>query len=144
MTRAKAARTVTVRRTIAAPAAEVFDAWLDPAAMSIWMRPNGIERTDVKIEPRQGGGFEIVMLSAGGKLSHTGVYRLIDRPRRLVFTWSSPATLMTESVVTVDFHAKHDATEVVVTHEMLPNEEALQSHTDGWTQALDRLARLKE
>ena len=31
--------TLTVRREIAAPPAELFDAWLDAEKMSQWMRP---------------------------------------------------------------------------------------------------------
>ena len=34
---------------------------------------------------------------------HHGVYRVIDRPRRLVFTWISHGTEGCETLVTVDF-----------------------------------------
>lgn len=33
--------TVTLRREIAASAEELFDAWLDPASLAVWMRPGG-------------------------------------------------------------------------------------------------------
>lgn len=133
---------VTVRRKISAPAETVFDAWLDPASLAIWMRPGGVPRSTAKVDPRVGGAFEVVMHAAEGPIKHAGVYRVIDRPRRLVFTWVSPATHLTESVVTVEFSAGRspDTTEVVLTHDFLPDAEALASHTNGWTQALDLLA----
>jgi len=132
---------ITVRRDFSATAGELFDAWLDPRAMAIWMRPGGVPRSSVKTDARIGGGFEIVMHAASGDLRHSGVYRAIDRPRRLVFTWISPATHQGETLVTVDFHARPDGTVIVVTHERLPDEAALASHTAGWTDALALLAR---
>ena len=138
MNAAIATAAIVVRRTIAAPAAELFDAWLDPEAMAIWMRPGSIQTTKATVDPKVGGRYDIVMQSATETYPHTGVYRVIDRPRRLVFTWISRGTEQRESVVTVDFIARGSATEVVVTHELL-SESAQPSHVNGWTSALERL-----
>ena len=78
------------------------------------------------------------MSGATERYPHTGVYRVIDRPRQLVFTWHSRGTEQKESLVTVDFIARGERTEVVVTHEQLP-ESAQPSHTNGWTSGLERL-----
>ena len=138
MNAAIAAAAIVVRRTIAAPAAELFDAWLDPEAMAIWMRPGSIQATTASVDPKVGGRYDIVMQSATEAYPHTGVYRVIDRPRRLVFTWISRGTEQRESLVTVDFVARGASTEVVVTHELL-SESAQPSHINGWTSALERL-----
>jgi uncharacterized protein YndB with AHSA1/START domain len=137
---AKSSPTVTVRRRIDASAEELFDAWLDPVSLAAWMVPRGITRSTATVEPRVGGRFEVVMDRAGEKLMHTGFYRTIDRPRRLVFTWISDETRDTESLVTVEFFAVDRATEVVVTHAQLPDVDVLASHTNGWTDALELLA----
>jgi uncharacterized protein YndB with AHSA1/START domain len=133
-----ATATAAVRRTIAATAEDLFDAWLDPQAMSIWMRPGSIQSTTATVDARVGGRYEVVMRSATETYPHTGVYRVIDRPRRLVFTWLSRGTEQKDSLVTVDFIVRGEGTEVVVTHEQLP-EGARLSHNDGWTSALYRL-----
>ncbi|HEY6125386.1 MAG TPA: SRPBCC domain-containing protein [Steroidobacteraceae bacterium] len=129
---------VVVRRTIAASAEDLFDAWLDPEAMVQWMRPNKVRRTEVRVEPRVGGSYEILMLIDSGNILHSGVYRVIDRPRRLVFTWMSGPTDSKETLVTVDFVAAGARTEVIVTHEQLP-ESAMPSHNNGWTASLGLL-----
>jgi uncharacterized protein YndB with AHSA1/START domain len=138
-----ASAAVVVRRTIAAAAEDLFDAWLDPEAMVQWMRPNRVRRTEARVEPRVGGSYEILMLIDTGNVTHSGVYRVIDRPRRLVFTWISGPTENKETLVTVDFVRKDKHTEVIVTHEMLP-ESAMPSHNDGWTASLGLLDELMQ
>jgi uncharacterized protein YndB with AHSA1/START domain len=130
---------VVVRRTIAASPEELFDAWLDAEALGTWMRPTGIRHTSAKTEPRVGGSYEIIMQGEEKTYPHHGVYQVIDRPRRLVFTWLSHATEGATSLVTVDFLPVGERTEVVVTHEQLPD-GARESHTNGWTGGLERLA----
>lgn len=129
---------VVVRRTIAAPAEDIFDAWLDPQALAEWMRPGDVRSTVARVEPRVGGSYEITMQIESGPVVHRGVYRIIDRPRRLAFTWNSAYTESRETLVTVDFVRLDRRTEVVVTHEQLP-ESAMDSHRDGWTSGLEHL-----
>ena len=113
--------------------------WLDPEALAIWMRPGAaIQKTQATVEPRVGGRFEINMHADTGVIPHSGVYRIIDRPRRLVFTWVSPHTGDRDSLVTVDFLSRGKQTEVVVTHEQLP-EAKRDAHNGGWTRALEKL-----
>ena len=131
--------TVKVRREIAAPAAELFDAWLDPGKLAAWMRPFDTIRSDVTLDPRVGGGFEIVMHTPKGPVPHTGAYQEITRPRRIVFTWNSPFAGNDGSLVTVDFNAKGRGTEIVITHERLPSEAMVQAHAGGWSGILERI-----
>jgi uncharacterized protein YndB with AHSA1/START domain len=138
MNAAIASAAVVVRRTIAATAEELFDAWLDPEALAEWMRPGTIQRTEARVDPRVGGEYEIVMHGDSDPIPHRGVYRVIDRPRRLVFTWNSPYAGANDSLVTVDFRLAGKGTEVIITHERLP-ETAMAGHDKGWTGALDRL-----
>ena len=129
---------VVVRRTIRATAEKLFDAFLDPYALSEWMRPGTIRSAVATVEPRVGGRYEVIMQGEAGPIPHSGVYRLIDRPRRLVFTWHSPHTGANETLVTIDFVPAAAGTEVVVTHELLP-EAARPSHSRGWTSGLEHL-----
>jgi len=133
-----ASAAVIVRRIIPASAEVLFDAFLDPNALAEWMRPGAIRSTVATVEPRVGGRYEVLMQGDSGTIPHRGVYRLLDRPRRLVFTWNSPHTGPNETLVTVDFLKVPNGTEVVVTHEMLP-EEARPSHSRGWTSGLEHL-----
>jgi len=142
MNAAIAPAAVVVRRTIAASAEDIFDAWLDPEALAAWMRPGTIRSTVARVDARVGGRYEIVMQGESGALPHRGEYRVIDRPKRLVFTWQSNHTGPNETLVTVDFRkvaqGNKEYTEVVVTHEQLP-EAARDAHRRGWTSGLEHL-----
>jgi len=133
---------LTVQREIAASAEELFDAWLDPESMSAWMKPGDIRETRADTDPREGGSFRIVMVrDEAHSVVHTGMYRVIDRPRRLVFTWSSPHTDFRDSVVTVTFEPSGTSTVVQIHHVGLPSAAEQAGHTDGWTSALEKLER---
>jgi uncharacterized protein YndB with AHSA1/START domain len=138
MNAALAPAAVVVRRTIAASAEDLFDAWLDPQALAQWMRPGAIQSTEAHVEPHVGGHYEITMHSASGPILHKGVYRTINRPTRLAFTWITAFTENQETLVTVDFIRLGEGTEVVVTHEQLPA-SAMPSHRNGWTSGLEHL-----
>jgi len=135
---------IVVRRTIAATVDELFDAWLDPDGLAQWMHPGSARPSTVTVDARVGGAFEIVMHHDSGPNRHYGEYRVIERNRRLVFTWHSHATHHTETLVTVEFQALDDGTEIVLTHERIPDHDAGLKHTNGWNKALDLLeARFK-
>ena len=60
MNAAIATAAVVVRRTIDASAEDLFDAWLDPAALAQWMRPGTIKQLrGAQVDPRVGGDYEI-------------------------------------------------------------------------------------
>ena len=133
---------IVVRRTIAATVDELFDAWLDPESLAQWMHPGTATRSTVSVDARVGGAYEVVMNYESGPKRHYGEYRAIERNKKLVFTWYSDATHHTETLVTVEFHAASASTEIVLTHERLPDHEAGLKHTKGWMMALEQLEGL--
>ncbi len=135
---------VRVKREIRAPAEVLFDAWLDPASLGTWLRPSGVRETRAETDPREGGTFRIVMIDDEAAVVHSGTYLEIDRPRRLVFTWSSPVTGHRDTVVTVTFRTTDEADVTVVEiHQVgLPDEPAQTSHRGGWSTALELLGGL--
>jgi uncharacterized protein YndB with AHSA1/START domain len=134
---------VTVRRQIAAPAEDLFDAWLDPQSLDSWFRPIGRE-TRVEIDPRVGGTFRFVLLEDESSVVASGAFREIERPRRLVFSWSSPNTRFRHTLVTVTFEPSSTGTVVEVHHAGLPDEKAQGPHHAGWSYVLQGLASITD
>ena len=72
----------------------------------------------------------------------SGVYREIEPPRRLVFTWrweDGEGPKEGETLVTVELHERDGGTELVLTHERFADTDARDGHEQGWTSALNRL-----
>jgi uncharacterized protein YndB with AHSA1/START domain len=136
---------LTVERDIAASAEALFDAWLDADSLSVWMRPGDIRETRAETDPREGGEFRILMVRDDtDTILHTGTYRVIDRPRRLVFTWSSPNTDFRDSIVTVTFEPSGTSTLVRIHQVGLPSADAQVAHENGWSDALRELDRMMQ
>jgi uncharacterized protein YndB with AHSA1/START domain len=128
-------------RVLSASPEEVFDAWTDPASMALWMCPGTVERAMVEADPRVGGRFRIVMKGRDCDHDHAGEYLVVDRPRRLVFTWTSEATQGRTTTVSVVLRSRGpDETELVLTHDGLPDDEAVDRHRSGWGDILQKLS----
>jgi uncharacterized protein YndB with AHSA1/START domain len=130
---------LTIRRQIGAPPEDVFDAWTDPEGMRQWMRPGDVESAEVSLDVRVGGRYTIDMIKGDIRHKHHGEYRIVDRPRKLAFTWNAD-WIPGGSLVTVELRALDGGTELILTHESLPDRTSVENHTMGWGSILDRLA----
>ncbi len=130
-----------VRKTLSATPEEVFAAWTDPKSLEQWMRPGEGFSARAKLDPRVGGKYQIDMISKEKTYEHRGVYKRLERPKLLEFTWISEGTNQKESVVTVELFDRGGKTELVLTHRLLPSDEAAKQHKGGWTEIVENLAR---
>jgi uncharacterized protein YndB with AHSA1/START domain len=141
-------RSLALTRTLDAPRETVFAAWTDPAQFAKWMGPGTISAEIAALDARVGGAYRIVMHGTpapGGKSIVTGVYREVEPPSRLVFTWAWEDDLLThhkghESLVTVTLRAVGSRTELTLRHERLESATSRDSHQGGWIGCLDKLA----
>jgi len=138
------AGTLKITRTIKAAPAAVFAAWTQPVHMKHWSAPEGMEVAIAEVDLAAGGRFHIQMKNAeGGEHNARGVYREIEKPSRIVYTWSwDEHPDAGESLITVEFSAVEGGTEVTMVHSGLPTEELVKEHESGWTSCLNRLEKL--
>ncbi len=138
-TDSRKANRLVIRRTIAAPPEAIFAAWTDARGMQEWMRPGDMLRAEVALDVHVGGKFRIVMHGREGRYEHTGEYRVVDPPKRLAFTWVSANTQGRVTLVTIDLRPAGPGTELVLTHEDLPDQVAVERHSGGWGRILELL-----
>jgi uncharacterized protein YndB with AHSA1/START domain len=76
-----------VVRQFAASAERVFDAWTRPGEIRQWYGFEGMEMSVCEVDLREGGRWRWVHTSPDGtEVAFSGVYRLVERPRRLDFS----------------------------------------------------------
>jgi uncharacterized protein YndB with AHSA1/START domain len=127
---------ITVTRAIPAPAAKVFDVWMDSSSPGgPWF---GAARTI--LNPVVDGLFYLAVEHEGRTWPHFGRFVRIERPHNVAYTWMSEGTQGLESVVSVTFEAKGDQTEVTLRHSGVPDDEMGHRHQEGWTWVLSMLA----
>jgi uncharacterized protein YndB with AHSA1/START domain len=131
---------VTIVRTIKASPARVWAAITRPEQMLKWWGPDAGPTLKAEADVRPGGRFSVTFrLLNGEEHNPTGLYREVVPERKLAFTWDLPGTRERESLVTFLLRPVDDGTELTLTHEHLPDEDARQSHAQGWSGLLDKL-----
>jgi len=132
------------RRIRAEPAA-VFDAWTQPEHLVRWSAPEGLKVDAAEVDLRVEGRYLIRMEAPdGGHHTAVGEYREIDRPHRLSYSWKwmEAGNDHYDTLVTVEFHDRGGATEVVLVHDLFPDADLAGKHNEGWTSCLNRLEGL--
>ena len=130
---------LTVSRTISAPAKIVFDAWLNPEILKQFMIPgDSMIVPSATTDPTVGGSFEIVMRNGDQDLPHSGTYTEITPHSRIAFTWKTPFS-DDVSDVSITLAPKGETTEIELHHRKFATEESRDNHEGGWSRILEAL-----
>jgi uncharacterized protein YndB with AHSA1/START domain len=137
---------------------QLYDAWLDPISFRKWMAsalksfglPGDLRR--IETDPRVGGKFCFSDRRNGGEAVHVGNYLVLDRPRRIAFTWQVGQTVEeaeknTElSRVTLTIEPATGGCTATMVHEMDPKWAEYVARTeDGWRRMLKAIeAQIRE
>lgn len=136
---------VQVRRVVPARPGEVYRAWTEPELVQRWFKPRGGSSAGAEMDVRVGGSYRWGMKLLGHVYYAVGEYVAVEPPDRLVFTFGWERTLLVrlaDSLVTVELNDHRGDTEVVITHERLPNRGQRVLHGAGWRACLRDLDRI--
>jgi uncharacterized protein YndB with AHSA1/START domain len=127
-------------RVFEASPARVFDAWLNREEWQAWIGPEGV-RCDVPLlEPHVGGRYRVIMnMPDGSEIPVSGVFKTIEAPQRLAFTWGRDGDPERQSLVTLTFKDLAGRTELTLRQEGLGTVENRDAHGAGWSSALNKL-----
>jgi uncharacterized protein YndB with AHSA1/START domain len=127
---------LTVKRTIRATPAEVYDVWLDAKSPgSPWFGS-----TRAIVSPVVDGLFYHSVEWDGRSWAHYGRFTALERGKRIQHTWMSEATKGLESIVTVTLEGSGSETDVVLHHANVPDDELGRQHAEGWGFILGSIA----
>lgn len=131
---------LSLTRVFEASPEQVFDAWLSREAWQAWLGPEGVRCEVTLHEPRVGGAFRLQMrMPDGNRIGVAGVFRLIDRPRALQFTWGAEGDASRQSTITLNLVDLGGKTELKLRQQGAGNAGSRDAHADGWRRAFDKL-----
>jgi uncharacterized protein YndB with AHSA1/START domain len=132
--------TVTVPQVFGASAEHVYDAFLTPetAAQFLFRTPNG-EMVRSEVDARVGGAYAFTERRAGEDVLHTGEYVELERPRRIVFTFSVPKYSSAVSTVALDIVPHGEGCELTLANSGVPAVWAERGR-EGWAGILAKAA----
>ena len=136
----------TITRIFDAPRELVWRAWTESADAAEWWHPRGIEikAGSVAVDARPGGRYAYTMVNPadGAEYPTVGVYREVDPPRRLVYTWRPSWDDYAETTVRFDLVPTATGTRVLVTHSGFGNRAEQAAGTgEGWKRVLEWLGQ---
>ncbi len=133
-----------------ATAEQVYDAWLNPAQVRLWMTSalkgfglaGDIQR--IEIDARVGGKFFFSDLRDGTEARHWGTYLELDRPRKIAFTWIVDENEEANpSVVTLTIDPEAGGCVATIVHEMDAQWIEYMAQTEkGWAGMLHAIETL--
>ena len=136
-------RVVRIERTFPASADAVFDAWTSPEVMRRWLHcaPDW-DTPEAEVDLRVGGKVRVVMRRPDGtEAGAHGEYTLIDRPHRLVMTWTFDDDPTDEQLIELFFSEAEGSTTVLMVNSRISTDGLRDAQHVGWHGCLDELER---
>jgi uncharacterized protein YndB with AHSA1/START domain len=139
-------RVLKVSRVIATTPERLFDAWTKPEVLLRWWGPENAGVGEQELDIRVGGIWRTKLVNTmGGDFTCSGVYRAIDRPHRIAFTWAwtqPDGSRGHETLVDVSFEEVERGTRLTVVQQTFESAEQRDMHNQGWTSTLNKLERM--
>jgi uncharacterized protein YndB with AHSA1/START domain len=139
-------RTLVMERIFNAPPERVFKAWTDPKILAQWWGNDEYRASAPYLDLRVGGAWQSPMAGPNGEV-HTvsGVYRLIDPPRRLVMTWAweqADGSRGHETILEITLEPAGAGTRLKLVQGVFADSKQRDGHDFGWQAGFNRLGLL--
>jgi uncharacterized protein YndB with AHSA1/START domain len=135
-----------MERLIASPPEMLFALWIEPAELVKWWAPDGCVAEVDTLDVRPNGRWRTVLRRPDGSgIAASGVYRIVEPPRRLAFTWAwedVSGTRGHETEVSVSFEPAPGGTRLVLVQQQFDTRHARDNHNRGWAASFDRIGAI--
>jgi uncharacterized protein YndB with AHSA1/START domain len=138
--------TLRLERLIPMEPEPLFALWTEPAQLAKWWAPDGYKASVDMLDSKSTGRWRVTMRKGdGNEVATSGVYRLVDPPHCLCFTWAwegAGGVRGHETEVTVTFEAAPGGTRLVLVQQRFDTQRVRDGHGSGWSAAFDRMAAM--
>ena len=133
-----------LEKILVVPRERVFAAFVDAEQLRRWWGPAGFTVAGLEFGAVEGTNYRIALQPPDGDVFHIrGMFRAVEPPRRLVFTfiYEEPDPDDQETLVTLTFDSTDAGTCVILDQGPFTTAARLELHREGWTDTLQRLAQ---
>ncbi len=138
---------IRLHRVLRAAPEKIYRAFLEPAALSKWLPPNGFTGEVHTMEAKVGGGYRMSFINFGTGKRHSfgGTYRELVPNERIRYSdaFEDPS-LPGEMETTIVFTPVSCGTEVKIVQEGIPEMIPAEMCYLGWQESLILLGKLVE
>lgn len=137
-------RTLVITRLFDAPRELVFKLWSEPTHLARWVGPRDYPAMQADNDFRVGGKWRIGLRATDGSedLWQSGVYREIEPPRKLAFTFAwegmKGGTPPNETFVTIELEDVNGKTRMTFKQFLFDTVSNRNGHRGGWDSTFDR------
>jgi uncharacterized protein YndB with AHSA1/START domain len=135
-----------MERLIPSPPEMLFALWIEPADLVKWWAPDGYVAEVDTLDVRPDGRWRTVLRRPDGSgVAASGVYRIVEPPHRLAFTWAwedASGTRGHETEVSVSFEPAPGGTRLVLMQQQFETRQACDNHNRGWAASFDRITAI--
>jgi uncharacterized protein YndB with AHSA1/START domain len=134
-----------MKRVFPVPTDTAFAALYDSNQLRKWWGPKELTVTNLNFRPEVGERYWIEMQPPDGHaFSIIGVFRQVDRPARLAYTfvYEEPDEDDVETLVALTLRDLGGSTEVFLSQGPFKTEPRRALHRNGWTDSFDKLDQL--
>lgn len=130
------------------PPSEIYQAWIDPRILPLWLAPPPYEMIKAEVDARVGGHYRHDVTGPDGDHVVTGTYLETAPGRRILKSWNysgpNPAPRREATYVQVDLiDGSDDTTHVIIKHYGLRDEIEQKHYREGWEHCLKRMRELQ-
>ncbi len=141
-------RVLRIEREFKTSCEALYDAWVNPEIFVKWWGPEGMTTPKHHLDVRVGGHWSATMENADGQhYTSSGIYKVLERPDRLVFTWGwnmEDGSRGHESEVALTFSKTARGTLMVLVQGKFADKEARDGHNTGWCSSFNDLDKVLE
>lgn len=138
--------TIVMKRVFDAPRSRVFEALTRPEHLKRWWGPRAMSLVKCEVDLRVGGAYRFVQRAPDGQeFGFHGVYREVEPPGRLAYTFVFDPMPDHEARITVDLQESGGRTTLIETthHDSVEARDAhFASMEPGASESMERLGEL--
>jgi uncharacterized protein YndB with AHSA1/START domain len=126
--------------------AKIWQAWTEPSIAKLWFGsdPNG-NVLDAKLDVQVNGSFSVTFANSDGtEFTAQGIYKEVNEPKRLVFTWGWANQPEVDELITLEFSPDGDGTLMSFEQSNIDPSTTLHNYEEGWRSTFQKLEKALE